>query len=249
VEENQCRENGMAGIGVEDRAAPLIRRNQCVGNEHAGIGARTNASPRIVDNECRENRQAGIGLGACETGKAKLRGNRILENGMVGIGVQSGWRVEIVDNELSREGGLPPMIMVFEGAEAVIRENRIVVRGVAGVRVAGRAKVTGNRFDGETMRRAGPPHHGVWALEGATVTVARNEFRALRHGVYASGASIVAVANRIEGFAGTAVVVERPQGVPDLLDNLAISADAGSVAVRVDGEVLAGGGNRVESPK
>ena len=61
VEDNQCYENDMAGIGTEAGAAPLIRGNLCHHNKLAGIGARTGAAPTIIGNECHHNQKAGIG--------------------------------------------------------------------------------------------------------------------------------------------------------------------------------------------
>jgi hypothetical protein len=232
VEDNDCYRNGMAGIGCEDEAAPELRMNRCYENEMAGIGVGGNAAPRIERNECHDNKLAGIGFAECADGSAMVRGNQVVDNGTVGIGVHSGWKIEIEANSFRRSSGLPPAIMVFEGADCTIHGNSFHWSGVAGVRVAGRAAVTGNKFDGLALRKAGPPQFGVWALPGSTVVVSENSFVTMRHGLHASEAHVTAVANTAEEFAGAAFVVEKPRGKPELRDNHAISADPQAVVVQ-----------------
>jgi hypothetical protein len=249
IEENHCYENGMAGIGVDEGAAPIIRKNICERNTLAGIGARGNAIPKIVENICRDNKASGIGFEECDKGSATVTGNQLINNALVAIGVQRGWAVEISDNTLSREGGLPPMIMVFEGADCTIKNNTFQVSGVAGVRVAGTARVIGNQFDGGAVRKGGPPHFGVWALAGSTVTVRGNHFKSLRHGLHASEAVVSAVGNVTEDFSRVAIVIQKPSKSPGLRDNIAITSESGAVAVQVDGKNFEENGNLVKPAK
>ena len=249
IEENHCYENGMAGIGIDEGAAPIIRKNICERNALAGIGARGNAMPKIVENICRDNKASGIGFEGCDEGRATVTGNHLMNNAMVAIGVQAGWSVEITGNTLSREGGLPPMIMVFEGADSTIKDNTFQVSGVAGVRVAGTARVIGNKFDGGTVRKGGPPHFGVWALVGSTVTVQENRFKSLRHGLHASEAAVSASGNITEDFSRVAIVIQKPSKPPVLRNNIAITNEPGAMAVQVDGKNFEEDGNLVKPSK
>jgi hypothetical protein len=246
IEENHCYENGMAGIGADEGSAPIIRKNICERNALAGIGARGNAMPKIIGNVCRDNKASGIGFEECDKGSATVTGNQLINNAMVAIGVQRGWAVEISGNTLSREGGLPPMIMVFEGADCTIKNNTFQVSGVAGVRVAGTARVIGNQFDGGAVRKGGPPHFGVWALAGSTVTVRGNHFKSLRHGLHASDAAVSAVGNVTEDFSRVAFVIQKPSKPPGLQNNIAITSEPGALAVQVDGKNFEENGNLVK---
>ena len=228
-------------------AAPTIQNNRCFRNQLAGIGARDDAQPTLIGNECRENKASGIGLAACEHGRAVVSGNRLINNGLVAVGVQAGWEVEMTGNTLSREGGLPPMIMVFEGAECRMQGNSITGNGVAGVRVAGTVSLSGDTFNGQTVRKGGPPHFGVWALPGSTVRMEGCRFTSWRHALFASGATVVAKNNRAEDIPSVAFVVREPVGELSLVENVAVSADPAFKVVDARGEGVVG--NKVEPPK
>jgi parallel beta-helix repeat protein len=236
VIDNDCFENGMAGIGIEDEAAPTIQNNRCVQNELAGIGSRANAQPLIVNNVCRANKAAGIGFEKCEKGVAVVKGNMLINNRLVAVGVQSGWDVELTGNTLSREGGLPPMVMVFENARCVLRRNTITGNGVAGVLVAGTAILSDNVLNGRTIRKSGPPHFGIWALAGSTVTVSNCKFQTWRHALYASGATVKATDNSARDIARVAFLIQKPTAPPHLIHNTLYSDDSKAVAVQAEGD-------------
>ena len=117
------------------------------------------------------------------------------------------------------------------------------------MRVAGTARVIGNKFDGGTARKGGPPHHGVWALAGSTVTVRENQFKSLRHALHANGATVTAIGNVAEDFSRAAIVIQKPPRPPELRNNLAITSEAGAMAVQLDGKIFEENGNLVKPAK
>lgn len=181
---NECYLNDMSGIGIKERAEPILVGNHCYSNTLAGIGAQLDASPRIESNILHDNVLAGIGLSATEHGQAWIRGNRVFDHPVPALAIQSGWKVVVEDNDFSRAEGLPPVIMVFAGAEGIFTGNRITGPGVAGIRVGGRAVIRGNRLDGLQVRKGGPPHYGVWVLEGGKVEERENVFMNWREKVH-----------------------------------------------------------------
>jgi serine/threonine-protein kinase len=220
VERNECRDNGMAGIGVEEKAEPVISNNRCFRNQLAGIGARDHARPAILGNECFENGAAGIGLATgnntqvvgnhCHHNKAAgigftgdgansaaLIDNRILDNAAVAVGINAGWTVTLSGNQLARTGDMPPLVMVFEGATALFTNNTIRGGGVAAIRVAGTIRVAGNRIEGTEVRKGGPPNFGIWALPGARVEMTGNTVSGWRHALSAEDAEILASDNSV----------------------------------------------------
>jgi hypothetical protein len=234
---NECHENGMAGIGCDEGAAPTIQNNRCHHNAMAGIGARENSHPVIIGNECRENEAAGLGLAACEDGKAIVIGNTFVDNKLVAVGIQDGWDVQLTGNSLSRKGGLPPMIMVFENARCALRDNRITGNGVAAVRVAGTASLDGDHLDGGTVRKGGPPHFGVWALPGSSVTVSNCRIETWRHAIHATESSITAVNNSVQGVPAVAMVIRNPKGPARITGNVVRSDNPKFRAVEADGDL------------
>ena len=236
VEDNDCYENGMAGIGTEEEAEPAILHNRCHRNELAGIGARKNARPLLVGNDCRHNKAAGIGFDTCEKGEATLIRNEVVDNALVAVGIHSGWTVHLRENELSRQGGLPPIVMVFEGAQATLENNTIRGEGVAGVRLAGRATLEGNRFEGIKMRPGGPPNFGVWALEGSWLRMHGNQFSSWRHGLLADGAVVDASENSVRGFHRTALVVRNAPRPARLTGNRAFASGKDDRVLELKGE-------------
>lgn len=204
---NHCFENGMAGIGVKDDARAWIEKNVCYSNKLAGIGARAGAIIHVHENKSYGNKASGIGLGV-GGGEATITGNVISSNQTVEVGIQSGWNVKLEGNDLKGGSGLPPVVMAFEDTKVMLSENRIAGRGVAGVRVAGDVFIENNHFDGLSIRKGGPPHFGVWALEGAKVRVVNNRFTRWRHGMVANGAEVVFDRNMITDFHQHAVLVD-----------------------------------------
>ncbi|MFT5496878.1 MAG: parallel beta-helix repeat protein [Kiritimatiellia bacterium] len=169
VQANECYLNDMAGIGVRERAAPELIGNHCYSNKLAGIGVRLDATPTIYKNLIHSNGLVGIGLASTENGLAKITGNRVSDHKMPALSIQSGWKVVANDNVLERSEGLPPVVMVFAGAEVSFARNKFMGPGVAGVRVAGTATFRTNTFDGVTVRKRGPPHYGIWVLDGGII--------------------------------------------------------------------------------
>ncbi len=232
---NRCYRNLAAGIGTEGAAVALIEGNECYENALAGIGQRSDAQTTLIGNHCHHNKSAGIGFDACKTGQATMRDNRIIDNAMVAVGIHAGWTVHLSNNILSRKGGLPPIAMVFKGATATFDNNTIHGEGVAGIRVGGVVVATGNRFQGITIRKAGPPNFGVWALAGSKVTLTHNQFTTWRHALFASEASVTANRNTIRDFHKTALVITNaPQGV-NVSNNTAISQNPQDKVVVIQG--------------
>ena len=259
VEANDCYDNGMAGIGTRQDAMPVIRGNRCYRNKLAGIGSRTGASPTIIGNECFENemtgigqrggtttmlignychhnKTSGIGFEAGQGGRSTVLNNRVIDNAKVAVGINAGWSVVLSHNELSRKGGLPPIVMVFEGAEATFTENVIRGSGVAGIRAAGTVRAVGNQFEGEALRKVGPPNFGVWALAGSSVTLTENRFSKLRHALHAQGAEVSASGNRISEFHRAALVIKQPTKPALVFGNRAVAGDAQGDVVSVEGD-------------
>jgi parallel beta-helix repeat protein len=242
VEQNECRNNGMAGIGVEEKAEPVISANRCFLNQLAGIGVRGQARPVITGNECFENSAAGIGLETgnntqvvgnhCHDNKAAgiefsgegrncalLTGNRVIDNAAVAVGINSGWTVTLSGNEISRAGDMPPVVMVFEGATALFTNNTIRGGGVAAIRVAGTARVAGNKLEGTALRKGGPPNFGVWALSGARVEMTGNSVSGWRHALSAENAEIIARDTTVKDAITTAFRVRGPKESNDVSGN------------------------------
>jgi len=221
IERNECRENGMAGIGVEEEAEPTLRFNRCFRNLLAGIGARDHARPLILGNECFENgeagiglmtghhtqivsnhcylnKSAGVGLSGGGTNSADLIANRLVENATVAVGVNAGWAVTLTGNELVRTNGMPPLVMVAAGASAAFTNNTLRGGGVAAIRTAGNVVARDNRFVGTQLRKVGPPNFGIWALPGAFVEMTGNTVGGWRHALFAEGATVNAQQNTVK---------------------------------------------------
>ena len=232
---NRCYRNLDAGIGTEGAAVALIEGNECYENARAGIGQRGDAQTTLIGNHCHHNKTTGIGFDACKTGQATVRDNRIIDNNLVAVGIHAGWTVHLSNNILSRKGGLPPIVMVFKGATATFDNNTIHGEGVAGIRVGGVVVATGNRFEGITIRKAGPPNYGVWALAGSKVTLSHNQFTTWKHALVATEASVTANRNTIRDFHKTALVITNaPQGA-NVFDNTAISQNPQDKVVVIQG--------------
>jgi parallel beta-helix repeat protein len=232
---NRCYRNLDAGIGTEGAAVALIEGNECYENARAGIGQRGDAQTTLIGNHCHHNKTTGIGFDACKIGQATMRDNKIIDNTLVAVGIHAGWTVHLSNNILSRKGGLPPIAMVFKGATATFDNNTIQGEGVAGIRVGGVVVATGNRFAGITIRKAGPPNYGVWALAGSKVTLSHNHFTTWRHALVATEASVTANRNTIRNFHKTALIITNaPQGA-NVFDNTAISQNTQDQVVVIQG--------------
>ena len=144
--------------------------------------------------------------------------------------------MNLTGNELSREGGLPPLVMVFAGAEAAFTKNTIRGEGVAGIRVAGTLKASGNRFEGTSLRKGGPPNFAIWALEGSQVTMSNNHVSTWRHALHATAATIVADNNTVNNFFRTAFVVNKPPKPAHVFGNTAVSDNPQDKVVSIDGD-------------
>jgi hypothetical protein len=243
---NKCYRNKQAGIGSMGGARPLIVGNECYENERVGIGQRGDAQTTLIDNYLHHNKAAGIGYDACESGSSTALNNRVIDNALVAVGIQSGWTVNLSGNEFSRKGGLPPIIMVFEGADATFTKNTIRGEGVAGIRVSGTVKAVENRFEAATLRKVGPPSFAIWALEGAQVTMSRNEVSAWRHALNATAAKVTADNNTVSEFSRTAFVVNQPSAPANVFGNTAISNDPDAQVVLIDGEEGIVAGNQIQ---
>ena len=248
IENNDCYENEMAGIGTDEEAAPVIRNNRCYKNKRAGIGSRAEASPTIIGNECYENgaagigqrenahtvlignychhnKTAGIGFEACEHGKSTVINNRLIENAKVAVGVHAGWTVEFSKNVMERTGGLPPIVMVFTGSDVTFRKNVIRGSGVAGVRVSGKVTLDENSFEGQQLRKVGPPNFAVWALPGSEIKLTNNTISGWRHAISADGAKVTAIGNKVSDFWKFGFKIQNPKSPVIVLENQFISPE------------------------
>ena len=227
VEENECYENEMAGIGCRDFASPILRNNICFRNRMAGIGCRDGARPLIVGNECRQNALAGIGVQ--KKAAAIIRGNQCLDNKLVAIGAIGESSALITDNEFSRIGGVPPMIAVKDDSNATIRHNRISGGGVAAILVQGRATISGNTFTGIGAKQG----NAVWIRENSTAAISDNAFGGYRTAVNATKATVTG--NTVNQFQGSAIIVRESRQPAHVYGNTAISVDPAAKVVDVQG--------------
>ena len=78
IEDNDCYQNDMAGIGNEEHVEPTIRNNRCYENKLAGIGSLDHARPTIINNRCYRNLDAGIGSEGAAV--VHIEGNECYEN-------------------------------------------------------------------------------------------------------------------------------------------------------------------------
>ncbi len=107
IEDNDCFENPMAGIGAEEEVSPVTRSNRCYKNKLAGIDQESDAVTTLTGNQCHNNGESGIGFAACSAGRSVLTRNTVVDNGKVAVGIHSGWTVTMSDNRLSPTGGMP----------------------------------------------------------------------------------------------------------------------------------------------
>jgi parallel beta-helix repeat protein len=232
---NQCYRNQESGIGSEGGAEPLIKGNECFENVLAGIGQRGNAHTTLIDNYSHHNNASGIGFDNCETGRSTMNNNRVIDNSLVAVGIHTGWTVQLTGNELSNREGLPPIVMVFKGATATFTNNTIRGKGVAGIRVAGTITATDNQFEGLAITRYGPPNYAVWALEGASVTLSRNQISDWKHALFASAATVNANHNTVQNFHQTAFVVKNAPLPANVFGNIVVSQSLQDKVLEIQG--------------
>ncbi len=268
VEGNICYENSMAGIGVSEQAAPTIRKNRCYNNGRVGIGSSTEASPTIISNECFENKIAGIAQSGdsetvlinnychhnktagivfanCHSGESSVMNNRIIDNGMVAVGINAGWKVSLSGNEISRQGGLPPVIFVAQGADATFTDNLIRGDGVAGIRIAGKARIVGNKFESTSLRKVGPPSNAVWALPGSEIVMTGNLSKKWRHALQSDEATVTLTNNEVVEFYRTGFVINKPVQPADAFANRAVSSNQQDKVVSITGKTGHVRGNKL----
>jgi parallel beta-helix repeat protein len=239
VEDNECYENDMAGIGCRDGAEPIIRNNRCSKNKMAGIGC-DGASPLIVGNECRENEMAGIGMRG--KGNATIQDNKCHENTLVAIGVTDGSKATISGNHVVRTGGVPPIIAVKEST-ALIQDNKIEGGGVAAVLVQGTATISKNKFVGHGEKQG----NAVWVWEGSTATIDANTFNGYRATVNAAKATVIVTGNTVQGFTGPAIIIKDSGKPAHVFGNTAITKDEKAKFVEIQGPVGVVDENSVKS--
>lgn len=124
IEDNDCYQNTMAGIGVRDGASPLILRNRCYENTLAGIGSRDGAKAQVYGNKCYRNKEVGIGTQA--SAKAFIAHNECYANEQAGIGQRDDTESTIGGNFIhhNKKAGIG-----FESCNAgksLVIHNRIV---------------------------------------------------------------------------------------------------------------------------
>jgi hypothetical protein len=231
ISDNACFENQMAGISSREGAAAVIRGNRSYKNQMAGFGNRRGARSILVDNVSAQNQMAGIGVRDQPT-NVVIVGNRCVENRLVAIGLPDGASGFIHGNQLVRtEGGAPPLLAVKGGSVGIVSHNSIRGGGVAGVLVQGDVQVVGNRFHGK-----GPGQgSAVWVWKNSAVSVVNNHVNGYRNAVNSSGSRVSAIGNVVRGFQGPSIIVRKPTAVPQVHNNIAISADGTDGAVIVDG--------------
>jgi parallel beta-helix repeat protein len=142
ISENFVYRNMGGGIGVAERAEPIIRANTCMENLRAGIGCR-NANPLITQNICSHNIRAGIGCR--EEAKPLIRENKCFKNQRAGIGIRMAGTAPVVEdnecyaNEMAGIG-------CRDGAEPILRGNRCYQNKQAGIgcRNSARPLIVGN---------------------------------------------------------------------------------------------------------
>ncbi|MFT6861696.1 MAG: hypothetical protein ACJAVK_000249 [Akkermansiaceae bacterium] len=202
IEDNDCYENGMAGIGSEEEASPIIRGNRCHRNTLAGIGCRDHSSPLIVENHCYENKAAGIGVDSADAllfrnrverneaagigirngAKASVIENTCMENGLVAVGIPNGGEVLLQKNTLVRTGGMPPIVAIFGDAKVVLTGNLIKGGGVAGVMSGGRLYAIDNTIEGQNGGSR------ILARKNSEITLSKNRMSGYRVAVRDQGA-------------------------------------------------------------
>lgn len=260
IEDNDCYENDMAGIGAREEAAPTIRGNRCYRNKMAGIGSRTGATPTIIGNECYENgaagigqmsgtrtvikdnylhhnKTSGIGFASGKNGESAVEKNRVIDNALVAVGINPGWKVTLTGNEFSRKGGMPPIVMVFGGSTATFKDNVIRGGGVAGIRVAGTVVADGNRFEGTSLRKVGPPNFAIWGLKGSSVTMTGNEISGWRHAIHSGEGHVTATKNQVSKFHKAAFAIQKPASPPKISDNSVDSDNPDDHVLLIDGKL------------
>ena len=89
VDSNTCFQNFYAGIGHDD-SSPTVLRNTCYENVRAGIGISHGACPVVRNNHCYRNRRAGIGIRTGANTRPVVEDNQCYENDMAGIGTEAG---------------------------------------------------------------------------------------------------------------------------------------------------------------
>ncbi len=194
IENNECFENKMAGIGSREDAAPVIRGNRCHGNEMAGIGSRLGARPVITDNDCYRNRMAGIG--SREGAAPIIHANRCYENAMAGIGSRRGARPVISDNE-SRQNRMAGIGVRDEATVAVIVGNRCIENRLVAIGLPDGA--TGFIHGNELKRTGGGAPPLVAVKGGSTALVSHNSISGGGvAGVLAEG-EVRVIGNRFQG--------------------------------------------------
>jgi hypothetical protein len=195
IENNDCYQNGMAGIGTEEKAEPIIIKNRCYENKLAGIGSNKFARPKIIGNRCYWNQNAGIGsAGGAEP---LIKGNECFKNKLSGISHRGNALSLIVDNYCHHNfaGGIG--FYACKVGRATVRNNRVIDNRLVavGIHSGWIVQLSGNEFS----RRGGLPPI-VAVLEGATATFTDNIIRGEGiAGILVAG-TMIANNNRLEGF-------------------------------------------------
>ncbi len=151
------------------------------------------------------------------------------------VGIQAAWKVLLRGNKFVRKAGMPPIAMVFEDAEVSFVSNTIRGGGVAGIRVAGTVFIEGNKLEGISLRKAGPPSFAVWALPGSRVTLIDTDVRNWRHALHATEAKVVATDNSVSSFHKSAFVLQKPVQPFHVSGNRVDLANGGHDSVLIDG--------------
>lgn len=154
------------GIGVAERAEPIIRDNTCKENLRAGIGCR-NANPIITGNSCFQNIRAGIG---CREGsKPVMRGNQCYQNRRAGIGIRMEGTAPIVEDNECYENEMAG-IGCRDGASPILRNNTCSRNKMAGIGVREGAKplIVGNECRNNAMAGIGVEKKSIAIIQGNT---------------------------------------------------------------------------------
>ncbi|MCA9137291.1 MAG: right-handed parallel beta-helix repeat-containing protein [Planctomycetales bacterium] len=204
IRDNRCSENLRAGIGCRN-ADPIIANNLCFQNIRAGIGCREGSRPVMRGNKCYRNRRAGIGI-RMEGTEPIVEHNECYENEMAGIGCRNGAR-PILRNNVCRDNKMAG-IGCQQGAKPLIVGNESRNNAMAGIGLEGKSSAL---IDGNTCIDNKLVAIGVTGESSATIidnTLSRTGGGAPPLVAVKDGSTATLADNHITGGGVAAVLVQ-----------------------------------------